>query len=161
MSAPFFGRTPLPLKQQVTMSNKTTALLLSLWKLTSLHTAETPTRDAPLFSPTYLDSYFLDWSLQVFPHVLNVIRQPLLESLHNHIVYHTSTNRSDVTLASNLRFARLLVGNTGSPRVKGTMQDVFVMESGKNGSTGFIWNIGEALMLEESRIYLGNYLLER
>jgi hypothetical protein len=50
-----------------------------------------------------------------------------------------------------LRFARLLVGDTGSPRVRGTMQAVFVMESGENASAGLTWDIGEALMVGESR----------
>jgi hypothetical protein len=50
-----------------------------------------------------------------------------------------------------LRFARLLVGNVESPRVKGTMQAIFVMESRENGSAGLMWDIGEVLMVGESR----------
>jgi hypothetical protein len=62
------------------------------------------------------------------------------------------TNRSDVTLACILlRFVRLLVGDTGSTRVRGTMLAIFVMESGENGSAGLTWDIGETLMLGESR----------
>jgi hypothetical protein len=57
----------------------------------------------------------------------------------------------DVTSAHILlRFARLLVGDTGSPRVRGTMQATFVMESRENGSAGLIWDTGEALMVGES-----------
>jgi hypothetical protein len=38
-----------------------------------------------------------------------------------------------------LRFARLLKGDSGSPRVRETMQATFVMESRENGSAGLIW----------------------
>jgi hypothetical protein len=59
---------------------------------------------------------------------------------------------SDVTSAFIfLRFARLLVGDTESPRVRETMQATFVMASGKNGSSGLIWGIGETLMVGESQ----------
>jgi hypothetical protein len=34
---------------------------------------------------------------------------------------------------------------------KGTMQATFVMASRENGSAGLIWDIGEALMVGESR----------
>jgi hypothetical protein len=66
-------------------------------------------------------------------------------------LYHTHANRSDVSSAHILlRFARLLVGDTGSPRVRKTMPSTFVMER-ENGSAGLIWDIGEALMVGESR----------
>jgi hypothetical protein len=109
MSVPFLGRTLLPGKQQETMNNVMTALLYSLWKLTSLCTV-----DAPLLSSTHLD--LLGWPLQGFPHVLNVIREPLLGPLHSHTLYYTPTNRSDCIL---LRLSRLLLGDTGSPQSKG------------------------------------------
>jgi hypothetical protein len=93
---------------------------------------------------TCLDSYLLGWLLQSFPQVLNVIRQPLLGPPHSHILYHTPTNRSDVTLAHILpRFVRLLVSNTGSCRVRGTMQTIFAMESEESGFAGPIWDIGK------------------
>jgi hypothetical protein len=67
-------------------------------------------------------------------------------------LYYTPTNRSDVTLALILlRFARLLVGNVESPRVKGTMQAIFVMERGENGSSRLIRDSGEALIVGESK----------
>jgi hypothetical protein len=50
-----------------------------------------------------------------------------------------------------LRFARLLIGNTGSSRVRGTMLIIFVMENKENRSAGLTWDIGEALMVGESR----------
>jgi hypothetical protein len=50
-----------------------------------------------------------------------------------------------------LRFARLLVVNTGIHRGRGTMQTTFVMESGENESAGLIWDIVEALMVGESQ----------
>jgi hypothetical protein len=82
--------------------------------------AEARTWKAPLLSFAHLDSYLLRWSLQGFPHVLNVKRQTLLGPLHSHTLYHTPTNRLDVTLAHILlRFEWLLEGNTGSPRVRG------------------------------------------
>jgi hypothetical protein len=113
---------------------------------------EAQTWDAHLLSSTHLDFYLLIWSLQGFPHVLNVIRGPLLGPPHSHTLYHTPTNRLDVTLAHILlRFARLLVGDSRSPRVRGIMQSTFVMESRENGSAGLIWDIGEALMVGESR----------
>jgi hypothetical protein len=71
---------------------------------------------------------------------------------HSHTLYHTPANRSDLTLSCILlRFVRLLVGDTGSPRVRGTMLAMFVMESGENGSTRLTLDIGEALMVGESR----------
>jgi hypothetical protein len=86
----------------------------------------------------------------------------MLEPLHSHTLYPTTTNRLDVTLAHVLlRFARLLVGNTGSPRVSRTIQAIFVTESRENGSAGLTWDIGEALIVGESRTYLWNNLLER
>jgi hypothetical protein len=79
-------------------------------------------------------------------------KRSLLGSPHSHTLYHTPTNRLDAASAHILRrFARLLVGDTGSPRVRETMQATFVMESGENGSAGLIWDIGEALMVGESR----------
>jgi hypothetical protein len=58
----------------------------------------------------------------------------------------------DVTSAHIfLRFARLLIDNTGSPRIRGTMQAIFVIESGENGSSELVWDIGETLMVGESR----------
>jgi hypothetical protein len=82
-------------------------------------TAEARTWDAPLVSSTRFNSYLLGWPLQGFPHVLNVTREPLLGPLHSHTLYHAPTNRSGVTSAHMLpRFARLLVSNTKSPRVK-------------------------------------------
>jgi hypothetical protein len=67
-------------------------------------------------------------------------------------LYHTPANKLDVTLAPILlRFARLLIGDTGSPRVRGTMQAIFVKESRENGSAGLTWDIGEAMMVGESR----------
>jgi hypothetical protein len=111
--------------------------------LTSLCTEEARTWDAHLLFSTYLDSYLLGWLLQSFPHVLSVIREPLLEPPCSHILYHTPTNRLDVTSAHILlRFARLLVGDTGSPRVRGTKQVTFAMESDKSGSAGPIWTLG-------------------
>jgi hypothetical protein len=87
-----------------------------------------------------------------FTHVLNVIREPLLGPPHSHTLYHIPANRSDATLSRIfLRFARLLVGNTGSPRVRGIMQAIFVMENMENGSVGLIWDIGEALIVGKSR----------
>jgi hypothetical protein len=83
---------------------------------------------------------------------LKGVREPLLGPLHNHILYQTPVNRLDVTLAPILlRFVMLLVGHTGSPRVRETMQAIFVMESRENDSVGVIWYIGEALMVGESR----------
>jgi hypothetical protein len=106
---------------------------------------------APVFLYT-LDSYFLGWPLQGFPHVLNVIRETLLGPPHSHTLYHTLTNRWDVTSAHILlRFGRLVVGDTESPRVRETMQATIVMGSGENGSARLIWDIGEALMVGESR----------
>jgi hypothetical protein len=114
--------------------------------------AEAPTWDAPLVSSTYLDSYHLGWPLQGFPHVLNVIKEPLLGPLHSHTLYHTPINRSDVTSAHTLlQFARLLVGDAGSPTVRGTMQAIFVMERGENGSSRLIRDTGEALIVGESK----------
>jgi hypothetical protein len=67
-------------------------------------------------------------------------------------LYHTSTNRLAVKSACILlRFARLLVGDPGSTRVREAMEATFVMESRENGSAGLIWDIGEALMVGESR----------
>jgi hypothetical protein len=60
--------------------------------------------------------------------VLNVIRDLMLGPLHSHIFYHAPTNRSSITLAHILpRFARLPVRNTKNPRVKKTMQAIFVL----------------------------------
>jgi hypothetical protein len=56
---------------------------------------------------------------------------------------------------------RLLVGDTGSTKVRETMQATFLMGSMENGSVGLIWDIGESLIVGESRTYLGNNLLER
>jgi hypothetical protein len=71
---------------------------------------------------------------------------------HSHTLYHTPINSSDVTSACiHLRFVRLLVGDTGSPRVRGTMPAIFVMERGENGSAALTWDILEALMVGESR----------
>jgi hypothetical protein len=59
---------------------------------------------------------------------------------------------SDVTLACILPwFARLPISNTGSPRIRETIQATFVMESEKSRSAGLIWDIGEVLMVGESR----------
>jgi hypothetical protein len=100
-------------------------------------TVEAQTWDSALFSSTHLDSYYLDWPLQGVPHVLNVIREPLLGHPHSHTLYHAPASRSDVTLAHILlRFVRLLVGDTGDPRVRGTTQPIFVTESRENGSAG-------------------------
>jgi hypothetical protein len=85
----------------------------------SLHTEEVQTWDTPLFSSSHLDSYLLDWSLQGFSHVLDVIREPLLRPLHSHTLYHATTNRSDVKLV--IRLIRLLIHDTKSPRVKKTI----------------------------------------
>jgi hypothetical protein len=111
---PFPGRTLFPRRQQEIMNNRTT-----VWKLTILCTVEAQTWHAPQFSSTCLGSYLLGWPLQGFPHVLNVIREPLLGLLHSHTLYHTLANRSDVTSAHIcLGFVRLLVGDTGGPRGK-------------------------------------------
>jgi hypothetical protein len=97
---------------------------------------------APVFLYT-LGLLLFGWPLQSFHHVLNVIREPLLGPLHSYDLYHILANMSAVTLACILlRFVMLLVGNTRSPRVSETMQATFVMENGKNGSVGFIWDIG-------------------
>jgi hypothetical protein len=42
-----------------------------------------------------------------------------------------------------LRFARLLVGDTGSPRVRGIMQAIVVMESGENGFASLFGILGK------------------
>jgi hypothetical protein len=61
----------------------------------------------------------------------------------------------DVTSAHILlRFARLLVGDTGSPRVRGTMQALFVMESGENGSADVLGILGKLWKSGESRTQL-------
>jgi hypothetical protein len=100
-------------------------------------------------------------ALSSFPPSTECYKRAFLGDLH-HTLYHTSTNGSDVTLAHILfMFVRLLVGNTGSPRVRGTMQATFIMESRENGSAGLIWDIGEALMVGKSRTQLRNNLLER
>jgi hypothetical protein len=41
----------------------------------------------------------LGLALVRFPHVVNVIRVPLLGPLHSHALYHVPINRSDVTSA--------------------------------------------------------------
>jgi hypothetical protein len=90
--------------------------------------------------------------LAKFPHVLNVIREPLLGSPCSHILYHTPTNGLNVTSAHILlRFVRLQVSDTGSPRVRGTMQAIFAMESKKSGSAGPTRDIGKVLIVGESR----------
>jgi hypothetical protein len=126
---PFLSRTPLPRRQQGTTNNGTPALLWSLWKLTSLCMAEVQTWDVPLLSSTHLDSYLLGWPLQGFPHVLNVVREPLLGPPHSHTLYHPPTNKSGVSSAHILpRFVRLPVSDTESPRVR-KIQDTFVIKS--------------------------------
>jgi hypothetical protein len=50
-----------------------------------------------------------------------------------------------------LKFVRLLVSNTGSPRVRGTMQATFAMESKKSGFAGPIWDTGKVTMVGEFR----------
>jgi hypothetical protein len=50
-----------------------------------------------------------------------------------------------------LRFVRLLVSDTGSPRVRGTMRATFAKESEDSGSAGPIWDAGKVLMVEEFR----------
>jgi hypothetical protein len=70
-------------------------------------------------------------ALARFPHVLNVTGEPLLGPPHSHTLYHAPTNRLGVTLAHIFpRFTRLLVSDTGSPRVKNkkTIEGTFVME---------------------------------
>jgi hypothetical protein len=64
-------------------------------------------------------------------------------SAQPHFVFNRSDIISDHIL---IRFGRLLVGDTGNPRVRETMQATFVMESGENGSAGSIWDIEEALI---------------
>jgi hypothetical protein len=84
--------------------------------------------------------------------VPNVIREPLLGPPHSYTLYHTPANTSDVTSAHILlKFVRLLVGHTGSLKVRETMQAICVMERRENGSAELIWDIAEALMVGESR----------
>jgi hypothetical protein len=73
-------------------------------------------------------------ALARFPHVLKVVREPLLGPPNSHTLYHAPTNRLGVTTAHILpRFVRLLVSDTKGPRVKKTTQAIFVMESGTTG----------------------------
>jgi hypothetical protein len=84
-----------------------------------------------------------------FPQVLNVIREPFLGPPHSHILYHTPTSRSDVTLAHII--LSMPLRDTGSCRLRRTVQATFAMESEKSVSAGPIWGIGKVLMVGESR----------
>jgi hypothetical protein len=78
-------------------------------------------------------------ALARFPHVLNVIKEPLLGPPHSHTLYHAPINRLGVTSAPILpRFARLLVSSTKSPRVKKTMQATFALHHGKQGDGSYL-----------------------
>jgi hypothetical protein len=90
----------------------------------------------------------LGWLLQSFPHVLNVIREALLGLPRSYTLYHTSANSSDVTSACILlRFARLQVSHTGSPsvypRIRGTIEATFAMESEESGSLDLYGTLGK------------------
>jgi hypothetical protein len=61
---------------------------------------------------------------------MKIVREPLLGPPQSHILYYAPNNRLGVTSAHRLpRFARLLVSDSTSPRVKETMQATFVIKS--------------------------------
>jgi hypothetical protein len=61
----------------------------------------------------------------------------------------TPTSRSDITLAHII--LSMPLRDTGSCRLRRTVQATFAMESEKSVSAGPIWGIGKVLMVGESR----------